>query len=66
VKRGGSLSFLTIFTFAVAELLSLPNKVWEKLSYDIDERTDGETSMPPYNFVAGGIINWKTWGLTAV
>jgi hypothetical protein len=34
----------------------------------IFEQTDGhgETSMPPYNFVAGGIINWKTWGLTAV
>jgi hypothetical protein len=23
-------------------------------------------SMPPYNIVAGCIINWKTWGLTAV
>ena len=37
VKRGGSLSFLTIFTFAVPELLDL---IWQKIgfypmSYDI-------------------------------
>jgi hypothetical protein len=33
VKRGGSLSFLTIFTFAVPELLSLPNNVWRLIVF---------------------------------
>jgi hypothetical protein len=36
------------------------------LKYGISLLSHGETSMPPYNFVAGGIINWKSWGLTAV
>jgi hypothetical protein len=30
VKRGGSLSFLTIFTFAVPELLDL---IWRKIGF---------------------------------
>jgi hypothetical protein len=30
VKRGGSLSFLTIFTFAVPELLDL---IWQKIGF---------------------------------
>ena len=30
VKRGGSLSFLTIFTFAVPELLNL---IWQKIGF---------------------------------
>ena len=33
VKRGGSLSFLTIFTLAVPELLSLPNNVWRLIVF---------------------------------
>jgi hypothetical protein len=44
VKRGGSLSFLTIFSFAVPELLDLIGH--------------GETSIPPYNFVVGGITTF--------
>jgi hypothetical protein len=63
---------LTIFTFAVPELLDL---IWRKIGFlpyvvilrnttqvivqhRICLQTDGhgETSIPPYNFVAGGII----------
>jgi hypothetical protein len=69
VKRGGSLSFLvgTISNVLVMEI-GWTDVGSGELSYDIgfvyrrtdvrtNGRTDGhgETSIPPYNFVAGGI-----------
>jgi hypothetical protein len=49
VKRGGSLSFLTIFTFAVPELLDL---IWRKIGFLPYERRGGSLS-----FLVGTISN---------
>jgi hypothetical protein len=61
VKRGGSLSFLTIFTFAVPELLDL---IWRKPPYNfavggIDGRTDMVKPVyPPTTLLWGYKNDW--------
>jgi hypothetical protein len=72
VKRGGSLSFLTIFTFVVPELLdgfqillrtkygpSLVKIHWRMLILECSQGlwwTDGSVTISPRNFVGEGII----------
>jgi hypothetical protein len=60
VKRGGSLSFLTIFTFVVPELLDL---IWRKIGFvrnRICLQTDGQTwwnQYTPLQLRCGGYNN---------
>ena len=46
VKRGGSLSFLTIFTFAVPEILNL---IWRKIGF-LPQQLTGEERRVPFIF----------------